>query len=349
MRVGRGPGQTSNLTAQTRRPLDKVDHTKLGMLIRDGIAPLIESLSLDEPRVSVTPILNWGGFVNRSFKVTDGQVAYHVKLATEGESRSGLERWSSLANRLSAHYHAPAMRGWLDLAAAGLAGPIFEWIDGAMPRSLDETPLGDVSAAISRLHRDPDLAAALGRLGDSIRTCAEIYLSTYHERFTEDLELIRATPPPFVGAGDVDWMVREAAALRALVQTSAVFQEPAGMPTHGDLWLNNLLVAPTGTWYLLDWDGLALGDPVMDWTMLFGPTRSDPTPITDDQAARLPLRDGAPGRIQLYARASLLDWIIDPLADWVEAGHEARHGKTIRESNRWVHERARAAYREKYE
>jgi hypothetical protein len=326
--------------------LEDMDQEKLGDLVREGITSRADSLGLDDSRLSVTPILNWGGFVNRSFKVTDGRVAYHVKLATEPETLSGLERWRSLDERLSRDYHAPAMRGWLDLP--NVAGPIFQWIDGATPNRLAEGPLAEVSAVISRLHLDADLAADLLRWGDPAGTCAEAYASTYHERFIEDLELIRTAPPPFIGAHGVDWMDREAQDLREMVQASAAFQEPAGAPTHGDPWLDNLLVTPERAWYLLDWDGLALGDPVMDWTMLLGPTRSDPRPITDARAARIPLADEERGRIPLYARASLLDWIIDPLADWVEAEHEPMHGNVIRESNRRVHEQARAAYRKIY-
>lgn len=99
---------------------------------------------------------------------------------------------------------------------------------------------------------------------------------------------------------------------------------------------------------MLDWDGLALGDPVMDWTMLLGPTRGDPRPVAGDRLAELPLNDVARARAPLYARASLLDWIIDPLADWIEAGQERAHGDVIRKSNHRVHRRARANYERLY-
>jgi fructosamine-3-kinase len=329
--------------------LDKIDHSTLGTLIRNGIAPLADSLSLDEARISVTPILNWGGFVNRSFKVTDGRVAYHVKLATEPEALGGLERWRSLAKRLSRDYHAPGMRSWLDLPVAEVSGPIFEWIEGATPSSLDDSLMRAVCSVVSRLHEDADLAEELTRLGDSVATCAEVYASTYAERFTEDLAHIRTAPPPFLEVRELEWMIREAEILGEKVRASSAFQEPAEAPTHGDLWPNNVLVTPAAAWYLLDWDGLALGDPVMDWTMLMGPTRSRPEPVTDRQIDGVQLADDQRARVPLYARASLLDWIIDPLADWVEAQHDALHGGVIRESNRRVHERARAVYRELYE
>lgn len=321
----------------------------LGELVRDGIAPLSASLNLDPTRVWVAPILNWGGFVNRSFKVTDGQSAYHLKLSSDPKSLFGLERWRSLSQRLSGDYHAPMMMDWLDLPVAGLSGPLFEWVEGETPGSPDQSVLKEVTSVVSRLHEDADLAAELARLGDSIGTCAEAYASEYHERFTEDLKLIHSARPPFVNVRDAEWMAREAAALLELVEASQAFQDRAEVPAHRDLWPNNVLVTLRGSWYLLDWDGLALGDAVMDWTMLFGPSRSDPRPVSEARLARLPLSASQRTRVPLYARASLLDWIIDPLADWIEAAHHPLHGQAIRDANRRVHERARALYGELYE
>jgi aminoglycoside phosphotransferase (APT) family kinase protein len=135
----------------------------------------------------------------------------------------------------------------------------------------------------------------------------------------------------------------------AAVAAEPAFGEAADAPTHGDLWLNNLLVTSEGEWFLLDWDGLALGDPALDWGMLFGPSRTDlrtaadralPPAITADPAVR--------ERLALYARASLLDWIIDPLADWIDAGESPEHIVEVRAEKERIHRAALAAYRQRY-
>jgi aminoglycoside phosphotransferase (APT) family kinase protein len=115
------------------------------------------------------------------------------------------------------------------------------------------------------------------------------------------------------------------------------------------LWLNNTLVDPAGNWYLLDWDGLSLGDPVMDWSMLFGPTRAVPREtavslVTD----RVNLTPPEKERLAVYARAALLDWIIDPLADWVQAREEPEHGEQVRAANERTHTSALQRYQEVY-
>jgi aminoglycoside phosphotransferase (APT) family kinase protein len=178
-----------------------------------------------------------------------------------------------------------------------------------------------------------------------VPTCAEGYLETVHRRFQEDLVAISACPPPFVLAGRLEWMHHEVSVIEAQVRELESFDEPASSPTHGDVWLNNVLVTGAGLIYLLDWDGLGFGDPAMDWAMLYGPNRSDLRPV----GLRSPLLPGqldaaARERLQIWGRATLLDWVIDPLADWIEAASEPEHGDVVRTSNRTVHERALAQY-----
>ncbi|HEX9871356.1 MAG TPA: phosphotransferase, partial [Candidatus Tectomicrobia bacterium] len=116
-------------------------------------------------------------------------------------------------------------------------------------------------------------------------------------------------------------------------------------PVHGDLWLNNTLVDSAGRWYLLDWDGLSLGDPVADWAMLFGPSRERPQPATEGVVlSHTILSPAERQRLSVYARASLLDWVIDPLADWVQAGSEPEHGAQVRMANERTHDGAWQLY-----
>lgn len=193
-----------------------------------------------------------------------------------------------------------------------------------MPAALSPELAGEVGRVLARLHEDRELASSLSQEGDPVQTCARAYLHSYHDRFLEDLAFIEADPPPFVGRDLLEKLREEADALAAHVLRSAAFEALADRPAHRDVWRDNILVDHAGGWFLLDWDGLALADPVMDWAMFLGPSPEDLQPASEEAV----LAHGALGaaerrRLSTYARASLLDWIIDPLADWVQGGREA--------------------------
>jgi aminoglycoside phosphotransferase (APT) family kinase protein len=167
----------------------------------------------------------------------------------------------------------------------------------------------------------------------------------YHDRFTEDLAFVAGDPPPFVSGDRLAWMQQEAAALETRVRELPAFAEPAVSAIHNDLWVNNVLIDGEGQWHLLDWDGLALGDPLIDWVMLFGPTRDIPRAATEDVIrAHTPLSAAERERLAIYLRASQLDWVLDPLADWVQAAHEPEHGAQVRAANEQVHRLALEVY-----
>jgi thiamine kinase-like enzyme len=314
--------------------------------LRAELASQAAGLGLKGDALAIEPILNWGGFMNRSFLISDGHRRLFLKLTMYPDIRRGLERWRQVASRLEAHYHAPRMVGWVDLAAPGFSGPLFEWIDGQTPVTLNAALAAEISAVIQELHGDDDLGHELGA---PTRSCEEAYLRAYHQRFTEDLDFIAANPPPFVSRALISWLYDRVEALRASTRGLAAFQLPADRPIHGDLWLNNVWVGPDEEWHLLDWDGVRLGDPMVDWTMLFGPTRHHPYAAdVDDVLAHARLNGMERVRLEVYIEASQLDWVIDPLSDWVESEHEPEHGSRIRAANEHVHGQALEAYRTRY-
>lgn len=316
--------------------------------VHHRLALAAAELELDAARLRVEYVLNWGGFVNRSFHVTDGRVRLHLKLACEPEIRDALRRFWALRGMMAERYHAPDAVAWIDVPGTGYAGVLSRWIDGAPPESLDERLAAEIVPVIERMHGDRELAARLPSPAVPL-TCADVYLRTYDERFFADLEYLDAERPPFVSPETAGWMRAEAMALRAAVREAPAFAEAADAPTHGDLWLNNLLVTPAGGWHVLDWDDLALGDPALDWCMLFGPARGDPRTATD-RALPPSIAAGAAARerLALYARASLLDWIIDPLADWIAATEAPEHVAEVRAEKERIHRAALDAYRAKF-
>jgi hypothetical protein len=314
--------------------------------IRTRLAQEAGTVGLDLERVHIEPILNWGGFVNRSFRASDGNRTLSIKLTSDPLIKRGLETWRALAALLEQRYHAPRMVGWLDLAPFPFCGPMFEWLDGTVATELDSACAGEISTVVTRLHADAEVAH---RLSGPVRTCAQAYLDAYHERFTEDLSFIETEPPPFVDRQRLAWLRDQVRLLETRVRQSTSFRQPAHLPVHGDLWLNNILIDPTGHWYLLDWDGLALGDPVIDWTMLFGPSREHPEAAVERVVlAHVALNAEERQRLAIYTQASQLDWVIDPLSDWVQARHEPEHGASVRVANERIHKQALEIYHARY-
>jgi fructosamine-3-kinase len=314
--------------------------------IRSGLAAQARELDLDAATITIEPVLNWGGFINRSFRVSDGHRTLFLKLTSDPEIRCGLETWRDLALLLEARYHAPHLVGWLDLPLTTFSGPLFEWIEGSLAVRLDEVLAGEISSMVTKLHADVDVAS---RLPGPVRNCAQAYLQSYHDRFEEDLEFVAANPPPFVDRDRLAWLRHQVDTIEARVQRSAAFRAAADRPVHGDLWLNNVLIDHDGRWYLLDWDGLASSDSLIDWTMLFGPTRQYPWAATEEVVlSHAALTADEQQRFSVYAQASQLDWVLDPLADWVQGGLEPEHGAQVRTANERIHREALGAYQARF-
>jgi hypothetical protein len=295
---------------------------------------------LDPARLDVTYVLNWGGFVNHSFRVGDGRTELHVKLAVTEETRSGLERWYDL-HRALREYHAPPVLARFE--AGGATGLVFPALTGSTPPCTPEV-VGTTLGVLRRLWADEELAS---HLPGPPRTAADVYFDSYHDRFTEDLRHIASETPPFLTRTHLELMEGEVAKLAETVESHPAFQEELSSPVHGDLWLGNVLWNDPSSWHLLDWDDLQIGDPAMDLATLTGPTAHDPRPLKGV---------GMPGieeprleqRLEVLGRASLLDWVIDPLADWIEARAVPEVEARVREEKHRVHARAMELYRTLY-
>jgi thiamine kinase-like enzyme len=180
-------------------------------------------------------------------------------------------------------------------------------------------------------------------------TCADTFLRTFADRYQADLEGIRGDPPPFVDEHRLAWMHDEVDSLIETVRRSPAFAVAATSPIHGDVWANNILITRTGDWYLLDWDDLTLGDSALDVAMLLA--SASPTLDARDGFARLTRAQAqkeSRQRLELYARAIVLDWTIDPLSDWMDAVTAPDHLDRVRDEKQRIHQQSYAWYRARY-
>ena len=300
------------------------------------------SYELHASALRVTYVLNRGGFVNHSFRVGDGRRQLHVKLATSADARQSLRRWHELDEVLRT-YRAPPVLGWLDVS--GASGLIFPVVAGTTP-ALTRAVLHAVCPLLQQLWNDAALTEALPARSGA--TAAHDYLDTYHARFTEDLRFVRGARPAFVTQDTLDYLEEQAIQLAAHVQDAAAFQELLHSPVHGDLWLDNILWRDATSWHLLDWDEVRIGDPAMDVAMLTGPSNDDGTPLKLADATVDLLPRAARARLPLLGQASLLDWAIDPLADWIDADAAPDHTAEVRREKEAVHRQALGLYQERY-
>jgi hypothetical protein len=315
---------------------------RLRVRVLDHFASQPARYDLDPASLAVEYVLNPGGFVNCSYRICDARRAYHLKVSASAEGQAALRQWFTVWPQL-ARYHAPPILEWIDLGSA--SGLLLPHLPGNPPAFGDDVVTA-VMAVLRELYDDSLLAETLGR--PRTLTAHEAYLQTFHDRFEADLRAVREAPPPSVGEELLRWMGAEADVLSRLIASSAAFDEPLAKPVHGDLWLNNMLWTDAADWYLLDWDDLRIGDPAADVAMLLGPTANDPQPLKRRDSAENVLTIAERERLPLLGRATLLDWVIDPLADWVDADAATAHASAVRREKERIHARALACYRELY-
>jgi aminoglycoside phosphotransferase (APT) family kinase protein len=261
-----------------------------------------DQLGLAAGSIEVEFVLNWGGFVNQSFRIDDGKRRLHLKLSDDRASVVGLERWYRIHTELTERYHAPPALGWIAVAGTIL----FRHIEGTPLATWNGGIRAQIALVLEALHADRGLR---DRVAMGFRTsCRLEYHRDFHRRFTEDLSFVSERPPRFVTSATLDWMAREAGRLAGLVDRSAAFAEAANALIHGDLWPNNVVQGLDGSWHLLDWDDLRLGDPILDLAKLLdtGPAGGEPASpdeiaaiVRDDPAHRErgALRPGDPARL----------------------------------------------------
>jgi hypothetical protein len=303
--------------------------------------PQISRLNLNPCHTRVNHVLNWGGFVNQSFSIEDGRVRYHLKITNDFDS-ARLKRWHTVSHVLKERYRAPEIIDWLEFPEIGFAGLLQQQIDGRTANLRSHPVLMEqLIDLLDRLHKDADVRAHF-KASESAKTYLDHFIETYIDRFNADIELIVGAQLPFLTSVLLKWMRAETDRLQATADSIQAFHNRASEPVHGDLNENNVLVTQD-SWFVLDWDDLAIGDPAIDfavlaWPVVFegGDWRELPMPYIDSDFQ---------ARIELCFRAQLLDEVIDPLADYVAAAMVPSKQAEVQLIKRQRHEEALERYR----
>ena len=279
-----------------------------------------------------------GGFGSMNFVVHDGQSFYHLRFRRTPDD---LSAWLRTSPRLAERYSAPALLG--EIEVAGRCGAVFERLPGKTPdRTIPLHVLDEIVSTLSQLHEDRDLFDLPGVAAAPARKTFVDYHMAMCEGDLEEIE--RAVPLPFVDKSAVDWMRSETRRLWELALHSAAFDEEVSSPIHGDLWYGNVLV-DGNRWWIIDWEDLKIGDPAHDLSLLLFQdldNRSAPARWLHGRSAAFM------ERFQLYARAALWTFVVDPLADWVEADSFPEVRDAARAHREDLHRWALARYLELY-
>jgi thiamine kinase-like enzyme len=299
-----------------------------------------ERFHLDAGSLTARRVLNWGGFASHSYHVGDGERSVHLKLTTD---QAGMRRWLAVHDRLERVYRAPKVLAWVDLSGTNYGGLVFEHIEGQTWDTATHPGLfREVRDLLARLHKDRQLAAQIG----GARSYRHCWTVRYREQFEEDLKAVRASRPESVTEARLSWMEREAREVLALADGNPAYDGTTNSPCHWDLWPNNVLLDADGRWWVLDWDGLAVGDEAEDLATLVWPF------VHSQKTDWRELLGGEPNgpfaaRMELHIRAITLDYLIDVLADWADCDITEWQDE-VRRQKEYEHERYLDWYRARW-
>jgi hypothetical protein len=141
-----------------------------------------------------------------SFNVHDRDHVLHRKLWSV-ELRSAWERWFSVHEALESRYQAPQIINTVELPDTGIAGLLFEHVDGVPPAS--GSRMAELVDFANRLHGNQELATKLSLL-EGATTGGQYFERMNVPRWNADISMIRDTvPSAIVDEHLLNWMVDE--------------------------------------------------------------------------------------------------------------------------------------------
>lgn len=309
------------------------------------------ALGLKGSKIEAKYIWNPGGFVNQSFRLSDGETFQHVKFAQERKVPS-LKQWAMISEHLTDNYHAPRLVKEVtqEILPGFCYGLVFEYIEGKPLNSILE-PIPVVSKVLKvlkRLHSDGQIQKAIGN--EKNPSYLEAFTEGYITRFEEDLQTIRSERHllNFVTDNSLDWFNSEVETLRQIASQKPGFQDQATDVVHNDINWQNILVNHNSNFRIIDWDDLTVtGDAAMDYSVLLWPLHTKEWKSWEEQIIRLTGEETFE-RMELYFRAKLLDDVIDVLADYIEAEKVPDVKEVTQKRAREIHLRAYPEYMRRY-
>jgi streptomycin 6-kinase len=256
--------------------------------VRHALAAALGPEALVEHRANHT------GAGKLSFAVRLGDRRLWAKVAADADEEISLETWAEVAGLLADRHGAPEL---LDvLSIDGHTALLFPYVDAPpATRATLHARHDEAAELLAGLHADRELAERLGEPTTTARCFREVWI----ERFEGDLAVIEGYVAKDVHA----YLADQVDVLADLVDT---LDDEVHSAVHGDPWHENVLLAPDRMW-LLDWEGLTVGDPVLDDAILrHDALGTDPRLWPDTPADTIALR------------ALMLDGVVDSAADWIE-------------------------------
>lgn len=302
------------------------------------------TFDLDLNKIKVEPIINWGGFTNSSFTISDDKNRYHLKLAQSPSPELSL--FFKVSKILHIRYHSPMALAWIEIPDIAQCGILFESVESKPFEALSRSTVLKIAEILKALQNDYEIKQILSPMPID---CKQTYLNAYNERFESDLGFIETNLPSFLSEQTFDFLKEESIKLKHIVLKSRSFDEIVATPIHSDIWAGNILMKEDGQFNLIDWDGLKIGDSALDFAMLLGPSgnqfgrREDPLKFGLENISQA-IED----RIRIYYRAILLDWSIDPLSDWIEVRNKPEWIDLFRPQKERDHKMAFGIYQELY-
>ncbi|RAP76054.1 phosphotransferase family protein [Paenibacillus montanisoli] len=311
-------------------------------------------LGLSGSPITVSYIYNPGGFVNQSYRISDGITSRHLKLAPSAKIPR-LRQWARVSKLLEDRCRAPKLICEIEdeIIPEYRYGLAFDFIPGTQlsNAAAPDSAVLQVLDTLRQLHGDRELAIALEEGVPTALTCADAFVDAYINRFEEDMKSIRTGKQllDFVTDETLDWFDAEIDSLKKTVLNHPAFQQRARDVVHNDIGWNNVLLGEQGGVGIIDWDDLsANGDAAMDYSVLLWPYHNKPEWTFWQEKVRSLAGDELNDRLSLYFRAKLLDDVIDILADYVESEHIPELKEITQSRARAIHLKAYPEYVQLY-
>ncbi|WP_373229638.1 phosphotransferase [Cohnella sp.] len=293
-------------------------------LVKEWAETNSHSLGLNGSKIEAKYIWNPGGFVNQSYRLSDGATIRHIKLAQERKAPR-LKQWAMISEHLRNNYNAPRLIEEVtqEIIPGYSYGLVFDFINGKPLSSISNPKpvVEKVLKALNQLHSDKEIKTAISSEAGS-HSYSEAFNEEYITRFKEDLQVIRSEKQllNFVTEESLDWFDSEVEILRQIVSQNPSFQKRATDVVHNDINWENVLAYENSHFWIIDWDDLSVyGDAAMDYSVLLWPLyKSKDWPFWKNQVIGIAGNEIFE-RIELYFRAKLLDDVIDVLADYIDA------------------------------